>query len=74
MAILTHGMPEIRMADSKFSPEVQAYFREVRSMRIIMGNKAFSEMLSTAWPSLKPLTCISCGAKTDAHGALPCGH
>jgi len=21
-----------------------------------------------------PLTCISCGAKTDASGNLPCGH
>lgn len=20
------------------------------------------------------LTCLSCGAKTDEHGALPCGH
>ena len=62
------------------SPAVEADFQ--RAMRTAVVNfHAAIDQLASASPAVVAaannggaLTCVSCGAKTDARGALPCGH
>jgi len=37
-------------------------------------NKQKARFNSMVFHNGSPLTCLSCGARTDADGALPCGH
>lgn len=37
---------------------------------IYAGNRLMSRVLNT----LTPRTCLSCGAKTNDQGEIPCGH
>lgn len=79
MAILTHGLPEIRVSTFNLSPRTQADFISTRKCAAKKLDDALSEMMLLAlmFPGRQDcsgIVCLSCGAKTDAHGSLPCGH
>jgi len=68
------------MSTTPISPAAEADWQ--RAMRTATVNfHAAIDQLVSASPALVAaannggtLTCVSCGAKTDARGALPCGH
>lgn len=68
------------MSTTPISPAAEAEFKQaIRTMSVNM--QAAVDELVHATPAMVAaalnggtLTCVSCGAKTDARGALPCGH
>jgi hypothetical protein len=54
-------------------PEVSAerkFFRHSTELY----NQASASVRSTLYRNGEPMVCISCGAKTNESGGLPCGH